>query len=161
VPLVVESSGTAETNVLPDREMSLDHALAHLFGEDYFWREMDGVVVIRPAREWANARSSLHHSMEVVDWTEVSVATVFEHVGHRLLGMRPIERARPREPILLTLNMKSTSSVLEVLTASARAHGRMLWSVSGKSVGFMAFNEDGTIGDALSTRRGPQSDGRP
>ncbi len=124
----------------------------------YRWIVHDGVVVIRPRREWTNARNPLNQPVENLAWNGVNADVVVERV--RQLTYGPGTATDHVSRISLGTRLFSVAvqqgSVLDVLIASARAHGELLWSTAYPahpastrySFGYHSYNDTG-MGTAM------------
>jgi hypothetical protein len=159
VPIVFET--VAEAPVRPQQTTDLSgktlrHALDLIAAVDprYTWREISGVVVIRPHQAWSDQHNPLNQILHDVKWPNITSNDVLM----RIMGIlyespaagKP-DYARESEERTFSVQMRQPT-VLDVLVASGRAHGRLGWFVVFEqvpsqrpvySVGFRAFNESG------------------
>jgi hypothetical protein len=130
-PVVLELE---EEPVTPRRGMdlagkTLGEALALLVTTDprYSWREVGGVIVIRPLKAWTDTGNPLNARVDSVRWNNVTLGTATNRMlaliyGYPVVPDEPIEGARSFSVAV------ASGSVLDVLVVSARAHGSVMWS---------------------------------
>jgi hypothetical protein len=161
VPIVfevdVQHSLTAQDVDLTGRTVRQTLDLLTELNPSYLWREEDGVVVIRPRTAWSDPSHPFNrsaHSRTGLSWTDLTAKGILNNVAALLWGM-PVEpwRTSSRDAHRFSIDMP-TGSILDVLIASARARGDMVWfigtigprlRVSGPddALGFSSFKEDG------------------
>ena len=93
----------------------------------YEWRDVDGVVVIRPSQSWSSSGSALHVpvrslSLQNIDASDAITALALM-VEHRTAGSLPDTR-------LFSVDIPDGSTFLEALNAMVRAHGSLAWIAS-------------------------------
>jgi hypothetical protein len=91
----------------------------------YEWREMDGVIAIRPVRSWNDAESILFRRVTSIQLTEVPPQEVVERLA-RVLGYE--HRIGFPSGKLLSVDIRE-GTVLELLNAILREHGEMTWTL--------------------------------
>jgi hypothetical protein len=91
----------------------------------YEWREMDGVIVIRPVDAWADAEDPLFRLVKDVRLDDVPtseaigvVISLLDATGHRSAYFPDARR--------LTVNFPQ-GAVFELLNAIAKSHGEVCW----------------------------------
>jgi len=130
--------------------LTVREALDSLVAQDqrYRWETRDGVVVIRPNQIIADAGDALNQRIvgvrrERVGLEEVLTRATAAVVGREVSPMLPPATARQE----FALDVP-TGTVLDLLVAAARAHGRVMWLTpdaargpgqSGFSLGFRTF----------------------
>jgi len=98
----------------------------------YEWREMDGVIVVRPRIAWTDTNDFLHRTVSSFTLRNKHLGSTLEAVidtlgPFRWPGERFISTTRQADR-LISLNL-GTTSVIETLNAVVRAHGAMGWAV--------------------------------
>lgn len=92
----------------------------------YEWREMHGVIVVRPAAAWRDPDNLLFRLVPPVQLTEVlpgeAVGRVARELGH------PSPLTMPRGA-LISLNQPQ-GTLLDLVNALIRAHGEMMWDLT-------------------------------
>jgi len=141
--------------------LTVREALDVLVAQDsrYRWEEHDGIVIIRPIGVLADPVDALNQRIAGLHADRVRLDDVLARATSavRRTGVPPVPSAvsDSRQFALDT----PTSTVLDLLAASARAHGRVMWSApgaarepdeGGSSIGFRTFADAGGVmsGDA-------------
>ena len=136
-------------------------ALDALVAQDprYHWEEHDGVVVIRPIGVLADPCDALNRRIAGVRGDRVRLEEVLASVTAAVAGRggsRTLAAALGSQEFPLDV---PSGTVLDVLAAAARAHGRVMWLTpdaarapdqNGVSIGFRIFagTAAGVSGDA-------------
>jgi hypothetical protein len=156
VPLVFEASPLDYRDpAIAAQRFDLDgltvrEALDALVAQDprYRWEEHDGIVVIRPIGVLADAGDALNQRIAAVRGDRVRPEDVLARVTAAVVGTG----APPTLPAAIASQEFALDApggtVLDLLAAAARAHGRVMWSVpdvarrpdqGGFSIGFKTF----------------------
>ena len=167
VPVVFEASPLDYRDpTIVARRFDLDgltvrQALDALVLQDprYRWGEHDGVLVIRPVGALADPGDALNQRIAGVRGDRVRLEEVLARVTASLAAggvpqAFPAAVASPEFPLVV-----ASGTVLDLLAAAARAHGRVMWLTpdagrdpdqSGVSIGFRIFagTAVGVSGDA-------------
>ena len=108
---------------------ALDALVAH--DPRYQWEEHDGVLVIRPLRVLADAGDAFNQRIAGVRGHGVRLEEVRASVTAAIAG-RGVAQPLPAAIALqeITLDVPS-GTVLDLLVAAARAHGRVMWLTPG------------------------------
>ena len=93
----------------------------------YEWREMEGVIVIRPARAWS-APSPLNGLTGTVSLRNVVAAEALDAIA-RLIGQTATGHFIP-DSHTFSVEVPSGWTFLEVLNAIVRAHGLLAWTLT-------------------------------
>ena len=166
VPLVFESSpiGYREPAIVAQRfdldGLTVREALDALVVQDsrYRWEEHDGVLVIRPVRALTDSGDVLNQPIGGLRADRLRLEDVHASVTAALAGGGvPPTRAAAIASQEFRLDVPS-GTVLDLLAAAARAHGRVMWltpdaardpAQNGGSIGFRIFaGPAGVSGDA-------------
>jgi hypothetical protein len=136
--------------------LTLRQALDALVAHDprYRWEEHDRVVVIRPVGLLADPADALNQRIAGMRAERVRLEDVLAKAASAL---RP-PGAPPVPPAAIDLREFAidapSGTVLDLLAAAARAHGRVMWSApdaargpdqSGFSIGFRTFTGTGAV----------------
>ena len=116
------------------RGITLRQALDALVAVErrYAWRDVDGVVVVRPASAWEDAGHPLHRPATALHLEDARAAEAFEAVRRSVNPpSRRSAEAAGDEP-RLTVDF-SGGTLFELLNALARSHGRLQWSLTSKA----------------------------
>jgi hypothetical protein len=118
----------------------------------YHWVESDGVIVVRPAAASTDIENPLNQPVRNVGWDQIVAENAMNRVMAILYGDDPsLPPSAPpfADERTFTVHVES-GSVLQVLIATARAHGELMWMVpdttqgSGRfSLGFRTFEGKG------------------
>ena len=92
----------------------------------YEWREIGGVVVIRPAGAWDDAENPLHAPAPRLTLRQISVRTAL-HAAAALLGSSADAVASLADTKSFALETEP-GPILDVLNATVRAHGEITWT---------------------------------
>jgi hypothetical protein len=137
VPVVFEAAPDTgrDTGATPTRLMLAGHTVAEaldaLVASDarYGWREVDGVLVIRPTAAADDRSDPLNIAIANVTWEDVTTLEALRRIGVLISGT-PIE-PKIGAPLVdgrrVSINVQ-TGTVLDVVVAIARAHGALLWT---------------------------------
>jgi hypothetical protein len=123
-------------------------ALDLLVAQDpqYRWEERDGVIIIRPAALSSNPDDALNQPIAAVRADHVRAQDVLVGVMAAITGVS-MDVQGTGDARRFSLDVPS-GTVLDLLAATARAHGTMMWSVpdgarapgqEGFSLGFKTF----------------------
>ena len=108
-----------------DRLMELDRR--------YEWREMDGVIVVRPRIAWTDSSHFLHRTVSSFTVRNKHLGSTLEAVIDALgpfpwpAGERFVSSTRQADRVI-SVNL-GTTSIIEILNAVVRTHGAISWSV--------------------------------
>jgi hypothetical protein len=139
VPIVFEalaidlvSPGTVQQRLVL-RGMTVRDALQLLVTTDprYQWIELDGVVVVRPVVATTDSMNPLNRQIGPIDWEGVTAEEALARTIALAANQAPppgIESVVDRK--LLSVRV-SNGTILDVLLATARAHGEAVWSIPG------------------------------
>jgi len=123
----------------------------------YEWREMNGVIVIRPAAAWNDAQSLLFRVVEPIHLIDVAPNEALQRIAREVGYPHPISGISGK-PLSLDL---AQGTVLDLANAIARAHGELTWALSdeppldGAAVGYtstLTFSVMGGIGFGFGAR---------
>jgi hypothetical protein len=92
----------------------------------YAWREMDGVIVIRPVTAWGDADSMLFRLVGPVQMQDVSLQEAIERLARELGYASPLGSIPAGSRLSLDLPQ---GTVLEFANAILRAHGELTWTL--------------------------------
>ena len=167
VPVVFEaaalaSSAPAQRVTLTGKSVreSLDAWLA--VDGRYAWSDVNGVLVIRPLAAVTDPDDPLNRPVSNVAWTDVSVPQALNGVIALLAGSPPEATDTAFDDRTFSVSVPS-GTVLDVLTAAARAHGALMWSTPdttqragqpGLSIGVATFSGRG-IGATVPVQQQP------
>jgi hypothetical protein len=138
---------------------ALDALVAH--DERYRWETRDGVVVIRPSQIIADAGDALNQRIVGVRAERIGLEDVRTKATAAVAGrgVSPtLPPATARQEFALDA---SSGTVLDLLVAAARAHGRVMWLTpdaargpdqSGFSLGFRTFADAVTAVSGAAAR---------
>jgi hypothetical protein len=127
---------------VPVSGLTLRQALDAYVGADrrYEWREMDGVIVMRPVASWRSPDHRLQAAAGAVRLRDAPLWELFD----ALRGAVVSERHPPASPFgderRISVDFPG-GSVLQFVNALVRAHGRLSWSL--KSGEYLAPLEPG------------------
>jgi len=167
VPLVFEASPRHYRDpAIVARRLDLDgltvrEALDALVAQDprYRWEERDGIVVLRPIGTLADPADALNQRIAGVRGDRMRLEEVLARVTAAVAGTgAPTTLPEAISSREFTLDAPS-GTVLDLLAAAARAHGRVMWLTpdagrgadqGGVSIGFRIFARTGAgaAGDA-------------
>lgn len=130
VPKEGVSTEPREEFMVPVSGLTLRQALDAYVAADrrYEWREMDGVVVMRPVASWARADHPLAATAGAVRLRDARISEAFD-------ALRGAVESTRRPPALPFGDEQRISvdfpggSVLHLANAIVRAHGRLSWSL--------------------------------
>jgi hypothetical protein len=100
----------------------------------YEWREIDGVIVVRPRMAWSDPNHFLHRTVSSFTVHDQHLGSTLEAVIDTFGpfrwpgGGRFISSTRQADRVI-SLNL-GTTSILEILNAAVRTHGAMGWVLS-------------------------------
>jgi hypothetical protein len=97
----------------------------------YEWREIDGVIVLRPINAWSS-EGLLESRVDRVALPDVSAAEVMTYL-QRLLGHADSSAAGPGDTSRFSIELPAGATLMDVLNATVRAHGTLAWSLSSKA----------------------------
>jgi len=92
------------------------------------WRDMNGVIVFRPVESWSDPQDTLLQPTAAVTLTDVPIALVVQHVLLALDRVSPPPPFVDRKRVSIQL---PPATMLELLNATARAHGEFSWGWGG------------------------------
>lgn len=141
--------------------LTVREALDALVAQDprYRWEERDGIVVIRPIGMLADPSDVLNQRIAGVRGDRVRLEEVLARVTAAVVGTGATSTL-PAAIASQEMTLDAPSgTVLDLLTAAARAHGRIMWLTpdsargadqGGVSIGFRIFAGAGAgvLGDA-------------
>jgi hypothetical protein len=106
--------------------MTLRQALDVLVALDsrYEWRDMDGVIVLRPVRAWLSSENPLFRLMPAVALHEVPASAAIAQVGSALAGAPEYNDLPDTHTFSVDL---PRGSLLDLLNPISRAHGELSW----------------------------------
>jgi hypothetical protein len=107
--------------------MTLRDALATLVALDprYEWRDLDGVIVFRPAQAWGDAS---HPLFRLIDSVRLDDVTASKAIGVVTTLLGAPEHARNSFPDSRTFSVDlPQGTMLDLLNGIARSHGQMHW----------------------------------
>jgi hypothetical protein len=165
VPAVVELDPSYDT--VPNRDIDLSgstvlDALTTLVGVEprYSWQEMRGVIIVRPTTAWRDERNPLNQPAGPVDWQNVTLGTTLERVLALIYGRPSPDSELPRGARPFSVSVPS-GTILDVLVASAGAHGAVVWStpftpsvpsaLTKFSLGYRSLDHGEDIGQTVGT----------
>ncbi len=96
----------------------------------YSWREVDGVVVVRPVDAWADNADPLNLQVKRSVWKEATVGQVFCETAGRLGMSNCDSQTFPDDVARDRVSAVGERTVLTSLIAAVRAHGSLLWELS-------------------------------
>jgi hypothetical protein len=129
-----ESRSLAEPVLLQGKTVA--EALDALIALDprYRWSMIDDVIVVRPMTAWGNARHFLHQTVDAFAFENRNLSGMLHEIqvaAGRLLGPAAafdIPGRTPESDRKFSVRSGSTS-IIGMLDAVARAHGRMSWEI--------------------------------
>lgn len=131
-PMGVEAIGTTAGQLRITRPttvtgMRLADALGTLAAMDtrYEWREMDGVIVFRPAQAWGDGLNPLFRPVRDVQLQRVTLSTVMGLIASALKSPEHAINSIP-DTRRISIDMPA-GSVLDFLNAAAKSHGQLSW----------------------------------
>ena len=157
VPLVFEASPLdyRDPAIVAQRfdldGLTVREALDSLVAQDqrYRWETRDGVVVIRPNQIIADAGDALNQRVVAVRVERVGLEDVLTRATAAVVGRGVSPTSLPPTTARQEFALDAPSgTVLDLLVAAARAHGRVMWLTpdaargpdqSGFSIGFRTF----------------------
>ena len=106
--------------------MPLRQALDVLVALDprYQWREMDGVIVLRPVEAWLSSENPLFRLMPTIALHDVSAAKAIAEVAAVLKGPSSVSGLPDTRTFSVDI---PRGALLDVLNAIVRAHGQLTW----------------------------------
>ena len=103
-----------------------------VFDPRYEWRDVDGVIVIRPATAWLDPRDPLFRIVPAIRLDNVTVSKALAALREALGGSgTPTAVADTRT---FSIDVPPGRTVLDVLTAISRAHGELSWAWEEPSI---------------------------
>jgi hypothetical protein len=103
---------------------ALDDIVA--FDPRYEWRNVDGVIVIRPATAWLDPGDPLFRIVPAIRLDNVTVSKALAALREALGGSgTPSPNSDTRT---FSIDVPAGRTVLDVLTAISRAHGELSWA---------------------------------
>jgi len=114
----------------------------------YEWREMDGVIVIRPTASWNDPQSLLFRLVPGERMHDVSPQTAIERLARQLGRTERLAGMPPGKPLSIDAPQ---GTVLDFANTIVRAHGRMLWTLepttrAGERAGYRHTFNFGVMG---------------
>ncbi len=131
VPIVCEASRDATQHVpavVTLTSLTGREAL-NLLTPDYIWRQDNGVIVVRSMREWSDPRDPLNQQSPPIDWKNVNAQHVLEFIGHVLYREPTTQPTFQPSGVDRRFDLKVSGTVIDVLVASARADGDVVWTI--------------------------------
>ena len=131
VPLGFEGLQPRPTRLsIPATKRPLRDVLDAMVAADprYEWRELDGVVVVRPVEAWTDPASALNNSVARVKLDDVVASDLYPVIS-RLLGVTAPQVALG-DSHRFSLETPAETSLLYALNAMARAHGSLSWAIT-------------------------------
>ena len=126
-------SAESITDWLPLTGLNAHEALDRLTELDprYEWREMDGVIVVRPHIAWTDPGHFLHRTVSSFTLRNQHLGRALEAVLDTLgpfqwPASEPFVSTTRQADRVISLNL-GTTSVIEILNAVVRTHGAMSW----------------------------------
>ena len=113
------------------RGVTLRQALDAVVAKDrrYEWRDVDGVVVVRPRAAWRDREHPLLREVGPVHLRDARMPDVVDAVRRAIhIGVRDSSASSNGER-RLSLDFAG-GTLLDLLNALARAHGRVQWSLT-------------------------------
>ena len=107
--------------------MTLQSALTTLVTLDprFEWRNLDGVIVLRPVTAWRDPASPLYHTVNELRLEDTTVAKA---IGAFTTRVGSPEHARNSFPDTRTFTVDvPQGTVLDLLNGIARSHGELCW----------------------------------
>jgi hypothetical protein len=99
--------------------------------QQYSWRTVNGVIVLRPSRAWLDPENVLNQPVADIDWDNVTaqralfrVMTSFRGTDARRPGPEP--PGPPFDPRPLSVHVRS-GSLMDFLNELVRVHGGLTW----------------------------------
>ena len=162
VPMGIEFLNPASHFQVPDipaTGRTLREVLDAMIAVDprYEWREMDGVIVIRPVGAWNDPRDMLFRIVEPIHLIDVTPDDAIRRIAREVGYPHPIT-AFPGKPMSLDLPQ---GTVLDLANAIVRAHGELTWALvpdpplDGAAVGYthtFTFRVMGGVGIGFGAR---------
>ena len=156
VPLVFEASPLdyRDPTIVAQRfdldGLTVREALDALVAQDprYQWQQRDGVIVIRPSGVLADAGDALNQRVVGVRGERVSLEEVLARATAAVVGRGVSPTVSPATAGREFPLDAPSGTVLDLLAAAARAHGRVMWLTpdaargtdqDGFSLGFRTF----------------------
>jgi hypothetical protein len=134
--------------------MSIRQAFDHLmtFMPGFSWRELNGVIVVRPTTAWSNPRNVLSLSTAAFEARDEpldnAIHTVLKSVTLKVFVPHE-DVPRPADPIDQRISVSfSGGTMLEALNEIARARGRVYWQFGYDMVPKQALLEFGMLDSA-------------
>lgn len=138
VPMGFEAAGqpTRLSHPVTATGRKLSEVLDDLIRADdrYEWREVDGVIVVRPQAAWRDPLSVFNTAVGPIRRREMQASDAASLMA-QLFGVRSDLSSGPGDTIRFTVDLPDGGTLLGVLNAIVRAHGTMTWSLAPLSPG--------------------------
>jgi hypothetical protein len=95
----------------------------------YEWREMDGVVVIRPAAAWNDAANLLFRMVAPIRMIDVPAQQAIQRLAREVGYQHPLGDAFGGNRVTLDLPQ---GTVLDLANAIVRTHGELTWTLDAE-----------------------------
>ncbi len=131
VPMGIEVLGSGRLPLraeIPATGRTLRDVLNAMVAIDprYEWREMDGVIVIRPTASWNDPGSLFFRIVPEVQMHDASPQEAIERLARELGNSGPLGSIPNGKPLSIDA---PRGTVLDLLNAIVRAHGELFWSL--------------------------------
>jgi hypothetical protein len=113
----------------------------------YEWRQLERLVVLRPANAWNDPANVLNRMVAAVEWTNVDVADALDKTMSLVTGVQYNTPASTPDDRRFDVVLPE-ATILQLLNAIASNHGELIWHVSYRSgdtgakfgIGFKTFS---------------------
>jgi hypothetical protein len=113
----------------------------------YEWRQVERIVVLRPANAWNDPANVLNRTTAAVEWTNVDVADALDKTMSLLTGIQYKTPTSTQDDRRFDVVLHG-ATVLQLLNTIASKHGELIWHVSYLSrdtgakfgIGFKTFS---------------------
>lgn len=143
VPKEGVSTESREEFMVPVAGLTLRQALDAYVAADrrYEWREMDGVVVMRPVASWARADHPLAATAGAVSLSDARISEAFDGLRRAVESSRRPQALPFGDEQRISVDFPG-GSVLHLANAIVRAYGRLSWSLVSNE-GLFPLDEPG------------------
>jgi hypothetical protein len=93
----------------------------------YDWREVDGTIVVRPARAWGDSQDPLFALVPDVDLQDATMTKALRAIVPALGGAAEVTAFPDTRLVSLTV---TSGTALDLITALMKAHGSLTWTFS-------------------------------
>jgi hypothetical protein len=121
----------------------------------FAWREMNGIVVVRPRDAWESSADPLNQAIGSLDFRESSLENVVEAIVNSTTSLRVLPQSRLIPPPAwstrpLTMRFQG-GTVLEALITLASTQGDLTWQLgySGQTGGILAIDSLESLGAGI------------